>query len=143
MVAAAIWGLCRTHPWYPEASMVRPPLTPSGVAGLELALSIFDAYDLAIGTKMQFVGAVTFSVLAAGLNVAIEERSMAQVGMSQEDIMEAGALFLRRMMESGALPRVSSYIIDAEHQTDEEQMWAGVELVLDGIALRLGEIPER
>ena len=26
--------LCRRHRWFPEASMIRPPITPSGIAGL-------------------------------------------------------------------------------------------------------------
>ena len=47
--------------------MVRPPLTPNGAAGLELCLSIFDGYDLDIGTKMLFVGMVQFNVVNAAL----------------------------------------------------------------------------
>ena len=31
-VAESIWDVCQTHPWYPEAIMVRPPLTPNGAA---------------------------------------------------------------------------------------------------------------
>ena len=63
LVAASTWRLCGAHPWYPEASMVRPLLTPSALAGFERALSIFDGFDLDIGTKAQFVGTVHSTVI--------------------------------------------------------------------------------
>src|ERR1700733_10939906 len=45
-IANSTWRLCRRHRWYPEASMVRPPIPPSGIAGFELALSICDYVEL-------------------------------------------------------------------------------------------------
>lgn len=137
LLAGSTWRVSRAHRWYPEASIARPPLTPNGVAGLELGLSIFDGYDIGIGTKAQFVAAVHVSVVNAAMNLAVEERTRARMDMTEEDIMTAGIPFLRTMMSSGRYPRVTRFITEAEHPGEEAQMWAGVELILDGIAARL------
>src|SRR5580693_9350517 len=66
-VAGSTWRVCRRHRWFPEASMVRPPITPSGIAGFERALAIFDDFDIDIGTKAKFVGAVYSTVVSSAL----------------------------------------------------------------------------
>jgi hypothetical protein len=40
--------------------MVRPPLTPNGAAGLELCLSIFDGYDLAMADSGRYPRVIDF-----------------------------------------------------------------------------------
>jgi AcrR family transcriptional regulator len=109
-LANASWALMRRHPWYPEASMVRPPITPRGVAGLEWALSIFDRYDLSIGEKMLMVGAVHFSVIGAAMNAAIEDQTRARLDMSEEQILHSGARYANRIAQSGTFPRVAEFI---------------------------------
>jgi AcrR family transcriptional regulator len=140
LVAASTWRLCRRHRWFPEASMVRPPITPSGVAGFEVALSIFDDVDLDIGTKAQFVGAVHSTVIAAALNATIEENTRSRVQMTEAEVYAAGAPFVERLISSGDFPRVSAFIVEAEHLDKEAQMHAAVELILDGIAARLATL---
>ena len=137
LIAASTWRLCRRHRWYPEASMVRPPITPSGIAGFELALSIFDDVDLAIGAKAQFVGAVYSTVIASALNTTTEEHARSRALMTEAEIYAAGAPFIERLMSSGDYPRVSAFITEAEHLDTEARMHAAVELILDGIAARL------
>jgi AcrR family transcriptional regulator len=137
MIATSTWRLCRRHRWYPEASMVRPPITPSGIAGFELALSIFDDVDLDIGSKAQFIGAVISTVIASALNTTTEENARLRAQMTEAEIYAAGAPFFERLMTSGDYPRVSAFIIEAEHLDSEARMHAAVELILDGIAARL------
>jgi AcrR family transcriptional regulator len=139
-IAASTWRLCRRHRWFPEASMVRPPITPSGVAGFELALSIFDHVDLDIGTKAQFVRAVYSTVIASSLNATTEENARSRLQMTEAEIHAAGAPFVERLMTSGNFPRVSAFIVEAEHLDNEAQMQAAVELILDGIAARLAAL---
>jgi AcrR family transcriptional regulator len=136
-MADTTWTLMRRHTWLPEAMVVRPPLTPKAVAGLEQALAIFDAFDLDIGSRMQFVGAVHFTVLSAALNAAIEDRTRARLQASDEEIMLSSSHVIERIAKTGAYPRVMSLIEDAEHLGDEAQMRAAVELVIDGIGTRL------
>ena len=107
------------------------------MAGLEQALAIFDAFDIDIGSKMQFVGAVHFTVLSAALNTAIEDRTRARLQASDEEIMLSSTHVIERIAKTGAYPRVMSFIADAEHLSDEAQMRAAVELVIDGIGTRL------
>lgn len=120
--------------------MVRPPITPSGVAGFEYALSIFDNVDLDIGTKAQFVGAVYSTVIASALNATTVENARSRVQMTEAEVYAAGAPFVERLMTSGDFPRVSAFIVEAEHLDNEAQMHAAVELILDGIGARLSAI---
>jgi AcrR family transcriptional regulator len=136
-VAEAIWGVCQAHPWYPEAIMVRPPITPNGAAGLELCLSIFDGYGLDIGTRMLFVGMVQYSVVGAALMTASEGRARDRLDMTEEEVMDEGAPFIKAMVESGRYPRVAEFIFGAEHLSGKEEVMRNVELILDGIATRL------
>ncbi len=143
LVAESTWRLCRAHRWYPEASLVRPPLTPNALAGLEWAFSIFDDYDLPAATKMQFVGTVHSCVLNAALSTAIDERTRARFGMTEHDAMAASWPFMRRMIDSGEYPRVVDYMLSAPHLDDEQQLLAGVELIMDGIESRLAGAPPK
>ena len=136
-MAETNWTLMRRHRWLPEAMLVRPPFTPRGVAGLEWALGIFDAFDIGIGTKMQFVAAVHFTVLSAALNAAIEDRTRARLQMSDAEIMSSSTAVIERILETGAYPRVMRFIVEAEHLDETGQMLAAVELILDGIGTRL------
>jgi AcrR family transcriptional regulator len=137
LIAASTWRLCRRHRWFPEASMLRPPITPSGIAGFELALSIFDNVDLDIGTKAQFIGAVFSTVIASALTTTTEEHARARVQMTEAEVYAEGAPFIERLMASGDFPRVSAFITESEHLDSEARMHAAVELILDGIAARL------
>lgn len=136
-VAELIWDVCQTHPWYPEAIMVRPPLTPNGAAGLDLCLSIFDDYDLDIATKMLFVGMIQYSVVGAALLTAGEGRTRDRMDLTEEEVMDQGAPFIKAMVESGRYPRVVEFITKAEHISEKEEVMRNVDLILDGIATRL------
>jgi AcrR family transcriptional regulator len=137
VIAEVIWTACQEHPWYPEAIMVRPPLTPNGAAGLELCLSIFDGYDLDIATKMLFVGMVHSAVIVAALNNALEGRNRDRLDMTEQQVMDEGAPFIKVMAESGRYPRVMDFIFNAEHLSEKDEVMRNVELILDGIAARL------
>lgn len=137
LIAEVIWTVCQDHPWYPEAIMVRPPMTPNGAAGLELCLSIFDGYDLDIGTKMMFVGMVQWNVIAAALTNATEGRARERLDMTEEEVMSQGTPFIKAMIDTGRYPRVAEFIVGAEHFSEKEETMRNVELILDGIATRL------
>jgi AcrR family transcriptional regulator len=140
LVAESIWDVCQAHPWYPEAIMVRPPLTPNGAAGLELCLSIFDGYDgLDIGTKMLFVGMIQYSVVGAALLNVGEGRTREQLDMTEEQVMEQSAPFMKALVDSGRYPRVVEFITQAEHISEKQEVMRNVDLILDGIATRLPE----
>jgi AcrR family transcriptional regulator len=136
-LAETNWTLMRRHRWLPEAMLVRPPLTPNGVAGLEWALSIFDPFALPIGDKMELVTAVHFTVLSAALNAAIEDRTRERLRMSDEQILSSSSFVIEKIAAGGEFRRVMEFIVEAEHLDETTQMRRAVELVLDGIATRL------
>jgi hypothetical protein len=100
-------------------------------------LSILDGFELAIDEKMQFVGAVHFTVLSAALNAAIEDRTRERLNRSDAEIMHSSAFVIERIAAHGAHPRVIEFIADGEHLDETAQMRVSVELVLDGITSRL------
>ena len=135
MVADSTWRLCRLHRWFPEASTMRPPITPSGIEGFEFALSFFDPYDLDIGTKAQFVGTVYSTVVACAMNAVLEEDARSE--LSEEEAFAEGRPIVEQVLRSGRYPRVSAFIVLAEHLDATAQMRTAVELILDGIEGRL------
>jgi AcrR family transcriptional regulator len=136
-IAEVIWTVCQDHPWYAEAVMLRPPLTPNGAAGLETCLAIFDGYDVDMTTKMLFVAMTQYAVIGAALNNLIEGRNRDRLDMTEEEVMNQGVPFIKAMAASGRYPRVMEFIVGAEHLSEKEEVMRNVELILDGIATRL------
>jgi AcrR family transcriptional regulator len=144
-LAQSVWRLSRQHRWYPEASITHPPLTPNGAAGLEYALSIFDPYDLDIITRMQFVGSVHHLALHAALDRVMEEESAKRLGISEEEAFRRAAPVMEKLAASGQYPHVTEFLTAAAQAggTDPgEERWvlAGIELLLDGIEVRLARL---
>ncbi len=137
LMAKLTWQTSMEHPWFPEATMARPPITPRGIAGLEWGLSIFDDYELAVDTKMTFVGSVHFGALSAALNTISETRGLRRAGLTAEQAQWAGAEIVQRIIGSGDFPRVSDFVVNGEHRSPESEMLASIELVLDGIGVQL------
>jgi AcrR family transcriptional regulator len=136
-IAEVIWTVCQDHPWYAEAVMLRPPLTPNGAAGLETCLAIFDGYDVDMTTKMLFVAMTQYAVIGAALNNLIEGRNRDRLDMTEEEVMSQGMPFIQAMADSGRYPRVMEFIVGAEHLSEKEEVMRNVDLILDGIATRL------
>jgi len=141
-LAESTWRISRQHRWYPEASIAYPPLTPNGVTGLEYALSIFDPYDLDIMTRMQFVGSVHHLALHAALDRMIEEEAQQRLGVSDEEAFRQVAPTMERLAASGQYPHVTAFLtaMSQFQGDDDEWVFAGVELLLDGIESRLARL---
>jgi AcrR family transcriptional regulator len=144
-LAQSTWRLSRLHRWYPEASITHPPLTPNGVAGLEHALSIFDAYDLDVMTRMQFIGAVHHLALHAALDRVIEEESRERLGVTEEEAFRRAAPVMEKLAASGQYPHVTAFLaavaqLDGDEYDEERWVLAGVDLILDGIETRLARL---
>jgi AcrR family transcriptional regulator len=144
-LALSTWRLSRQHRWYPEASITHPPLTPNGVAGLEYALSIFDRYDLDIMTRMQFVGSIHYLALHAALDRVIEEDAARRLGVSEEEAFRRAAPVMQKLAASGQYPHVTEFLTAASQVgetggAEEQWMLAGIELILDGIEVRLARL---
>lgn len=152
LMAESTWDVCREHRWYPDATIAQPPLTPNGTAGLEVALSLFDGFDIDIATKMQFVTTAHFTVLHAAMNLAMEEQTRARTNVTDAQIMALASTFMQKLMGSGDYPRVTELLTQAWGNReagaapgpgDERDMALGaVDLILDGIESRLARLTE-
>ena len=75
-------------------------------------------------------------MVATALNATIEQD--ARVRRSTEaEVFAAGRPFVSEVITSGRFPRVSAFIVEAEHLDEAARMRAAIELILDGIAARL------
>jgi hypothetical protein len=54
-----------------------------------------------------------------------------------EEMTNASGHVLERITKTGEFRRVISLVIEADHLSDDEQMRAAVELVIDGIGVRI------
>jgi len=140
-VADQMWALAQRHPWYPEAVMERPPLTPHGVAALEYTLSILDGYGLAISDRMAIVATLSNTVTAVAINAAAEARTRARLRMTEDEMMSSAGAYLTRIAESGEFPRFGQYLGEflagVEAPDEQSELRMAVELILDGVAARL------
>jgi hypothetical protein len=75
---------------------------------------------------------------AALLNVG-EGRTREQLDMTEEQVMEQSAPFMKALVDSGRYPRVVEFITQAEHISEKQEVMRNVDLILDGIATRLPE----
>ncbi len=77
------------------------------------------------------------------LNAIIEQD--ARAALTEAEVFEAGRPFVMEVITSGRFPRVSAFIVEAEHLDEAARMRAAIELILDGIAARLDALsaPDR
>ena len=136
-LAGHMWDFVQRHPWYPEAVLERPPITPRGVASFEFALSILDDTGLALSERAVIVITVTSTVLAAAQNAAAEARARARFQVTDEEVASSFGAFLGAIMESGKYPRFRDVITNADRLDPKGEMQVSVELILDGAAARI------
>ncbi len=145
LIVDSMWAMMQRHPWYPEAAMERPPITPNGVAGLEFALGIFDGHELSVGDRMGIMSTLTATVTAVAINAAAEARTRARLQMTEDEMMSSAGAFIGRIIDSGKFPRFSELMSGMMNGADPPdpgyELRVAVELILDGIAARLAAAP--
>ena len=113
-LASAMWDFIQRHPWYPDAIMEKPPITPRGVAAFEFALSILDDTGLPLNERAVIVVTVTSTVVNAAQNVAAETRARSRFQVSDEEIASSFGAFLGRILEGGEYPRFRGVLTSAD-----------------------------
>ena len=136
-LASHMWDFMQRHPWYPEAVMERPPITPRGVAAFEFALSILDDTGLPLSERAVIVVTVTSTVLAAAQNAAAEARARSRFQVADEEVVSSVGALLGAVMQSGQYPRFRDVITSADRLNPKQEMLVSVELILDGAAARI------
>ncbi|MFD0384497.1 TetR/AcrR family transcriptional regulator [Streptomyces stramineus] len=133
--------LILAHPWLaqlpPETSL---SLTPHRVAATEQALSELDGIGLDPDTMMAVVQTVAAYVHGiVGSEVALRQWMRHRGWASGDEMRTELAPQMRWLLGTGRYPVFHHYIGHAAHKGDPQwQFDSGLDLVLDGIAARLG-----
>src|ERR1700735_3371954 len=123
MVASMMWDFIQRHPWYPEAVMERPPITPRGLAAFEFALSMLDNTGLPPNERV---------VIAAA-----EARARSRSRVTAEEIVSSVSAFLGPILERGEYPRLREALTSDNRLDPKQEMQVSIELILDGAAARI------
>jgi AcrR family transcriptional regulator len=137
MVASMMWDFIQRHPWYPEAVMERPPITPRGLAAFEFALSMLDHTGLPPNERVVIVATVTSTVINAAQNAAAEARARSRFRVTDEEIVSSVSAFLGPILQRGEYPRLREALTSADRLDPKQEMQVSVELILDGAAARI------
>jgi hypothetical protein len=108
LACAAQHELTQRHPWYAEAAMERPPVTPHGLAAFEHALSILDNCGLTIVDRVGVVSTLGTTVMSVSINAAAEARTRARLRMTEGEMMSTAGAYLGRITASGQFPASAS-----------------------------------
>jgi len=136
-LATDLWDFTQRHPWYPEAVMERPPITPHSMAAFEFAISILDGTPLSVADRAAIIITVSNTVLAAAQNAAAEARLRARLQVTDEEIDHSAGAFFGKILASGRYPRFRDAMTSAERLDPKGEMQVSVELILDGAAARI------
>ena len=113
-LASSLWDFTQRHPWYPEAVMERPPITPHSMAALEFAFSILDGTPLSVADRAAIIITVSSTVLAAAQNAAAEARTRARLQVTDEEIDDSAGAFFGKILASGRYPRFREAMTSAD-----------------------------
>lgn len=130
------------HPWltHLSSSRVMPMLTPNRMAVTEWALLALKGCDLPVDAAM--VAAETLDTYTRGRTGAEVEiqRLMADRQVTDgHGLRVVLAPQMAWLMDTGRYPTVRRHLIEASHKDDRRRQFeAGLDCVLDGIAVRMG-----
>lgn len=130
----------QAHEWFVDLLGGRPHMGPNALAYLEASLAALDgtsSFD-DIDTVLQAVGTVHAYVLGAIRAEIAERRAERATGMNEEQWQLASGAYVQRMLATGRYPTLAKVVADARHPGPGENFDAGLDYVLDGIALRVG-----
>lgn len=136
-LASGMWDFIQRHPWYPEAVMERPPITPRGLAAFEFALSMLDNTGLPLNERAVIVITVTSTVMNAAQNAAAEARARSRFRVTDEEVASSVSAFLGPILERGEYARLREALTSANRLEPKQEMQVSVELILDGAAARI------
>jgi AcrR family transcriptional regulator len=136
-LASTMWDFIQRHPWYPEAVMERPPITPRGLDAFEFALSMLDNTGLPLNERAVIVITVTSTVMSAAQNASAEARARSRFRVTDEEVASSVSAFLGPILERGEYSRLREALTSANRLDPKQEMQVSVELILDGAAARI------
>jgi AcrR family transcriptional regulator len=123
------------HEWLADLIGGRPQLGPNTLASGDAVLAGLAGVDL--DTVVPAVAAVNAYVIGAVRREIGERRAERASGMDKRQWQAAYGPYLERAFAAGRFPAVESMVRDGPHLDAGETFRAGLEFLLDGIAVRL------
>lgn len=132
-----------THPWTLQANWSRPVLGPNSIADLELFMSGVGSLRLSDQEKMNLATALDSYVMGAVRQELLWNTASSDSGLSDEEFWAHHHPTVTRAMESGRFPVIAQLSEDSFDSTWQESFEFGIEVLLDGVAMRLARAHTR
>ncbi|MFI5521989.1 TetR/AcrR family transcriptional regulator [Streptomyces platensis] len=134
-------ALVLRHPWLAQLPTPHFVLTPNRMAAAERQLAALDGHGLDTDTMMAAFRAVNAYVHGATQSeVALRQYMDANGWADGDDSRRALAPQMTYLMETGRYPTYRRYALGARRKDDAAwQFETGLDCVLDGIAVRVGD----
>ncbi len=139
-VGHALRAVFKAHPWLATALAGRPTLGPNRLKALEAMLALLAPSGLALGERLLLIDVLTSYVRGFVASELAGEEAIRQSGQSPAQWVADQAAYTEAIRQSGAYPLASALLDEAQQTGAADQdigFAAGLEIVLDGIAVRM------
>jgi AcrR family transcriptional regulator len=126
------------HPWMPGLFVARPSIGPKSLWLMEFGLSAMDNLGLDVDTGMGFGGTVSAFVRGFVQAELADTEALRRTGLTEDEWRAATGPYMQQMLASGRYPAIAKAMRDGDDHPDPEEAFASaLDLVLDGIEVRL------
>lgn len=140
--ARTLWALFRRHPWLaPALSVTRPQLVRNALHFTEWNLGALDGSGLDFRTLFTTHLTLFNYVRGTAVNVEPENEAEALTGMDSDAWMDTQGPALLGILATGDYPQFERLAADGYELDLDELFEFGLQRLLDGIAVLLGETP--
>ncbi|WP_405055977.1 TetR/AcrR family transcriptional regulator [Kribbella sp. NBC_01505] len=139
-IAHGTRGAALRHPWFAELLGGRPQFGPAALAHTEASLTALRTTGLEdVDLLMGSLGSLSSYVIGAVRKETTEHRAEQASGLNQREFQQLTGPYLVRMFATGHYPSLERSVREASHLTPSESFDLGLQLLVDGVAHRLGQ----
>jgi AcrR family transcriptional regulator len=136
-LARQSWAMTQRHPWYAELVHTRPPVGPNALRLIDFGLSVLSMVDST--TAMTYLATINSLTIGTALQAAEEQKMRRRIGVRSDDELRAAAQPLHeRIVATGRYPHYNRWVADGGRFLDADGFELVLDILLDGIAARLG-----
>jgi AcrR family transcriptional regulator len=143
----ALRELFQGHPWLGIALAGRPTLGPNRLRALETALQVLEPTGLPVAERLLVVDALTSYVRGFVASEVADVAAIRESGLSEAQWRADQLAYNAYITGSGLYPRTAemfeTFATAVPEALQDGGFAAGLEIVIDGIAVRLGRLPRR
>ncbi|MFG2823928.1 TetR/AcrR family transcriptional regulator C-terminal domain-containing protein [Kitasatospora sp. NPDC048365] len=142
LAARRLWAAFRRHPWLASAmSLTRPQPVASALPYTEWVLAALEDHGLDGQTVFTAHLVLLNYVRGIALNLELEREAEAQTGQTSEEWMDAQEGELSVLLDPARFPRLAA-MASAGYDFQLDRLFEfGLERMLDGLAVLIGEQP--